>query len=264
MQIDNKSNINNNYIGQKIDSASNKVESKNIFILKKTAKDSFEISGKTDNKIEELQKTYNNKGQIIGKEKPIEPNNKEIQKNEKIDLDKHDESIQNENTNSKPSNNEKNKEVNELTKDEEIQVQDLKKRDQEVRAHEAAHKSAGGSYAGAMSFEYQQGPDNKRYAIGGEVSIDTSSIAGDPSATIKKAQVIKRAALAPAKPSGQDRRVAASAMNMEQQARAELLEEKSDTKENESEHSDLSQKETKMEETEELDLKNQNDTESPK
>ena len=67
------------------------------------------------------------------------------------------------------------------------------------------------------------GPDGRRYAVGGEVAIDASRVPGDPQATIRKAQVIRRAALAPAAPSAQDQRVAAQATRMEQQARAELL-----------------------------------------
>ena len=45
---------------------------------------------------------------------------------------------------------------------------------------------------------------------------------GDPEATIRKAQTIKSAALAPQDPSSQDRRVAAEASRMEQEARQEL------------------------------------------
>ena len=61
---------------------------------------------------------------------------------------------------------------------------------------------------------------------GGEVSIDTSPIPGDPEATIAKAQQIRRAANAPAEPSPQDRRVAAEASLMEADARAELRQER--------------------------------------
>ncbi|MGD8781495.1 MAG: putative metalloprotease CJM1_0395 family protein [Ignavibacteria bacterium] len=48
----------------------------------------------------------------------------------------------------------------------------------------------------------------------------------DPEATIKKAQQIRRAALAPSEPSSQDRSVANQAAAMEAKARAELMEEK--------------------------------------
>lgn len=109
-------------------------------------------------------------------------------------------------------------------------VRELKKTDSEVRAHEAAHLAAAGSIAtGGASFEYQQGPDGIQYAIGGEVEIDTSAIPGDPAATLQKADTIRRAALAPAQPSGADMQVAASATAMAAQAQAELLQKNQDT-----------------------------------
>lgn len=101
-------------------------------------------------------------------------------------------------------------------------VNQLKARDREVRAHEQAHLSVAGQYATGMSFSYQTGPDGKRYAIGGEVGIDTSPVSGDPQATIQKAMIIQSAAMAPAQPSSQDYRVAASAAQMMVEARAEL------------------------------------------
>lgn len=111
----------------------------------------------------------------------------------------------------------------ELDEAEQQQVRELKARDAEVRAHEQAHKSVGGSYAGGISYEYQQGPDGNKYAVGGEVSIDTSA-ERDPAATIAKMRVVKAAAMAPAEPSGQDRSVAAQASQTEMQARQELAE----------------------------------------
>jgi hypothetical protein len=111
-----------------------------------------------------------------------------------------------------------------LTEDQLKQVETLKKRDTEVRAHEAAHQAAaGGLVRGGASFSYQRGPDGQQYAIGGEVNIDTSPVSGDPQATLRKAEMIARAALAPAEPSGQDRQVAAQAQQMAANARAELL-----------------------------------------
>ncbi len=107
-----------------------------------------------------------------------------------------------------------------LTPDQQKQVEKLKQRDQDVRAHEQAHMAAGGAYVkGGATFQYQEGPDGKRYAIGGEVSIDTSPVKGDPQATIAKMETVKAAALAPADPSGQDRAVAAEAEQTEEQAR---------------------------------------------
>jgi hypothetical protein len=102
-------------------------------------------------------------------------------------------------------------------------IRELSARDREVRNHERAHAAVGGQYAGAPTYTYKRGPDGINYAVGGEVSISTGSVPGNPEATIIKAQLIKRAALAPANPSPQDRRVAAGATQMEAQARSELL-----------------------------------------
>jgi len=109
-----------------------------------------------------------------------------------------------------------------LTEEELKQLTELKARDREVRAHEAAHQAAGGQYAGAMSFVYQRGPDGAQYAVGGEVSIDVSPVQGDPQATIEKMRVVRAAAMAPAQPSSQDRAVAAQAMQTMLQAQSEL------------------------------------------
>ncbi|UTW03824.1 hypothetical protein KDX31_01965 [Amphritea atlantica] len=101
-------------------------------------------------------------------------------------------------------------------------IRELAARDQEVRQHELGHAAAGGQFAGAPSFEYQRGPDGRLYAVGGEVSIDTSPVANDPEATLEKAEVILRAALAVADPSPQDHAIAARAVAMISEARAEL------------------------------------------
>ena len=102
------------------------------------------------------------------------------------------------------------------------QLTELKARDREVRAHEAAHQAVGGQYAGSISYVYERGPDGAQYAVGGEVSISTSPVRGDPQATIDKMRVVRAAALAPAEPSPQDRAVAAEAMQLMLQAQAEL------------------------------------------
>ncbi|NWO08320.1 MAG: hypothetical protein HLX50_22200 [Alteromonadaceae bacterium] len=109
-----------------------------------------------------------------------------------------------------------------LTPDQLKELTELKARDREVRAHEQAHQSVGGQYAGSMSFSYERGPDGAQYAVGGEVSIDVSPVQGDPQATIEKMRVVRAAAMAPAQPSGQDRAVAAQAMQTMLQAQAEM------------------------------------------
>jgi len=114
-----------------------------------------------------------------------------------------------------------------LTPQQQSQVDALKKRDADVRQHEAAHLAAAGGLArGGASYDFQTGPDGRQYAVGGHVDIDTSPVKGDPHATLAKAQTIARAALAPADPSGQDRAVAAQAAQLEAQATQELAQQK--------------------------------------
>ncbi len=108
------------------------------------------------------------------------------------------------------------------------QVQELKLRDQEVRTHEAAHAAVGGQYAGAPTLEYETGPDGKRYAVAGKVNIDLSKVKDSPQETIAKMEQIQAAALAPAQPSAQDRRVAARAAQIAAQARMDLRIEQSE------------------------------------
>lgn len=98
----------------------------------------------------------------------------------------------------------------------------LKARDREVREHEQAHARVGGAYAGMPSYTLQTGPDGRRYAVGGQVPIDVAPVAGDPEATLRKMDIVKRAALAPAKPSGADRRIAQLADAQARQAEADL------------------------------------------
>jgi hypothetical protein len=115
-----------------------------------------------------------------------------------------------------------------LSEAEERQVKELKDRDREVRSHEAAHIAAGGGLVrGGATYQYRSGPDGHLYAVGGEVNIDTSTVPGNPDATIRKAEQIKRAAEAPADPSGQDRAVAAEAQAMEAEAQREKVSAKS-------------------------------------
>ena len=109
-----------------------------------------------------------------------------------------------------------------LTPEEQRQVRQLEQIDRRVRAHEQAHVAVGGDLVkGGATFTYTTGPDDKRYAVAGEVSIDTSP-GRTPKETIPKAQHIRETALAPADPSPQDRSVAAKATKMEGDARREV------------------------------------------
>ncbi|NDY43097.1 hypothetical protein G3N55_09620 [Dissulfurirhabdus thermomarina] len=100
---------------------------------------------------------------------------------------------------------------------------DLRKRDAEVRRHERAHMAAGGAYVrGGATYTYRTGPDGRRYAVGGEVHIDASP-EPDPEKTLRKMETVRRAALAPANPSPQDRAVAAEAAARAAEAQRELM-----------------------------------------
>jgi len=101
-------------------------------------------------------------------------------------------------------------------------INELQRRDKEVRSHELAHAAVGGSFTGAPNYSFKTGPDGQRYAVGGEVSVDLSIVAGNPSATIAKMQKVHAAALAPANPSAQDTQVAANAIQIILQAQSEL------------------------------------------
>jgi len=108
-----------------------------------------------------------------------------------------------------------------LPPEEQQQLHELQQRDRQVKAHELAHKSVGGRYVTGGSFTYQTGPDGRRYAIGGEVTIDSSS-GSTPQETLRKAEMIRAAALAPSDPSSQDYRVASQANLQAAQARSEI------------------------------------------
>lgn len=105
-------------------------------------------------------------------------------------------------------------------------IRELAARDREVRAHEQAHQAIGGQYAGGMSLTFERGPDGKRYAVAGEVPIDISPVPGNPEATLVKAEQVRRAALAPAEPSAQDRSVAAAAMQLKMEAQIDVRQER--------------------------------------
>lgn len=101
-------------------------------------------------------------------------------------------------------------------------LKELQSIDRNVKAHEAAHQAAGGGLTGSASFSYTKGPDNRMYAIAGEVPIRIQE-GGTPEETIAIARNIMNAAMAPANPSPQDYKIAANAMKMEIEARAEAM-----------------------------------------
>jgi len=121
---------------------------------------------------------------------------------------------------------------------EQKQIDELATLDRSVRAHEQAHSSVAGRYAGTVTYSFARGPDGISYAVGGEVSIDTAPIPDDPEATIRKAQQIRMAANAPADPSSQDRRVASQAASLENEARALIAAQRASEVQQEQQQSD--------------------------
>jgi len=116
------------------------------------------------------------------------------------------------------------KEEDQLSEEDLRKVEELKKIDKRVHVHEQAHLSAAGSYAlGGANYDYVRGPDGNKYANGGHVNLDTGK-EKTPEATIRKANVIQKAALAPADPSPADKQIAANASKMAIDAQKEIAE----------------------------------------
>jgi len=72
--------------------------------------------------------------------------------------------------------------------------------------------------------------------VGGELNIDTSPVSGNPEATIRKAQQIRAAALAPTNPSALDRAVATSATALDAQAQPDFQKEEQEATASEEEN----------------------------
>lgn len=119
-------------------------------------------------------------------------------------------------------NEPKNAKGEALSEEEMHRITELAQTDRHVRQHEQAHMAAGGSMVtSGPSYEYETGPDGKRYAVAGEVGISVSK-GRTPEETLQRARQVRAAALAPADPSTQDRQVAAMASQMEMEAMQEI------------------------------------------
>lgn len=121
--------------------------------------------------------------------------------------------------------NERGIDGQQLTDAELAEVRKLQQIDREVRAHERAHRAAGGGLTGPAKYTYVTGPDGKRYAVAGEVSIDVG-MASSATATAAKMEQVIRAAMAPGDPSAQDLAVAAKARQILNSIRQEAREER--------------------------------------
>jgi hypothetical protein len=137
-------------------------------------------------------------------------------------------SLSDENWNILGNKNEKEEDKgnDELSEEDLRKIEELKKIDKKVHAHEQAHLSAAGGYArGGANYDYVIGPDGNRYANAGHVNLDVGK-EKTPEATVRKANTIQKAALAPADPSSTDRQIAAEAAKMAADAQKEIAEKK--------------------------------------
>lgn len=158
---------------------------------------------------------------------PAQSNNKAngVENNADNSVSSGDKTANAENNTQNDDKNAGQKNIGELSQEEQRIVTELQAADTNVRAHEAAHMAAGGGLTSPASYTYERGPDNKMYAVAGEVGISTGE-GNTPQESLNKAQTIRRAALAPADPSPQDLKVAAQAASMEMSARAQIMQEK--------------------------------------
>ncbi len=98
----------------------------------------------------------------------------------------------------------------------------FEKRDAEVREHENQHLVNAGEHAiGGPVFETYTASNGKTFITGGKVQVDLEE-SSDPLKTLEKMNKIKKAALAPASPSDQDRNVEAEASRKAAVALAQL------------------------------------------
>lgn len=106
-----------------------------------------------------------------------------------------------------------------LSQEEQKEVEEMRRINGEVKRRELAHRAVAGNYArGVISYEYETGPDGKKYAVEGHITIDARPILNNPEASIRKAQAIKSVKL--------DRSVSTEAEKMEREVRMELKIEK--------------------------------------
>ncbi|MES2295401.1 MAG: putative metalloprotease CJM1_0395 family protein [Pseudomonadota bacterium] len=100
------------------------------------------------------------------------------------------------------------------------QIDQLKARDASVRQREQARLAAAGEL-GAASYTYERGPNGVNYAVAGQVRLNTAP-GRTPQETLARARTIEAAATTPADSSGADSVAATQALQLAQQARAEL------------------------------------------
>ena len=95
------------------------------------------------------------------------------------------------------------RQAREMSLHDELTLKRLQKDHAATVLHENAHASAAGPYRGAKTYMYRIGPDGQMYAIHGRVRMDVSPMA-TPEATVRKMQMLIKAARAPRDPSPGD------------------------------------------------------------
>lgn len=115
----------------------------------------------------------------------------------------------------------------ETDEEDEEEIAELEEQDEEVKAKQAKQLSAVGQYATGVSYEYEVGPDGEIYAVDGHVSVDTSSIEGNPEATLLKARALQAAMMSGGELSSEEAAILQEAILLQSAAIAEIASENS-------------------------------------
>ena len=96
------------------------------------------------------------------------------------------------------------KRADQLSASERADLAKLQQRDQQVKQEEKAHAAVAGDLAGPINYVYQRGPDGRQYAVGGSVSVQATTVTGDPEEAKRLSGRMAAAAHAATSPSAQD------------------------------------------------------------
>lgn len=109
----------------------------------------------------------------------------------------------------------------ELSAQQQREVQTLERTERQVRADERAQRAAAGAYSDGVQLRYSVGPDGRRYVVAAEVALDVTPVPGDPAATLRKMEAIMRA-VSSGSSSISDQTDALAAEQLARRARAQL------------------------------------------